>query len=138
MVMVVAKSNHYHHLLFASITFPDSSQFRVPLNRVSPPIDHVNFETWIGRTESLCLPGFDGNIVFGGAVISVLRQSLAVAAHVGTSQVKDAHTKTFNAPNLSLNVGNRGHFAKLDYNLNCCPTLLFAVKKRQIRGRVFG
>jgi hypothetical protein len=52
--------------------------------------------------------------------------------------VKDAHTKTFNALNLSLNVGNRGHFGRLNYNLNCGPKLLFAVEKRQIRGSVFG
>jgi hypothetical protein len=132
------KGNHCHHLSFALITFPDGSEFRVPLNRVSPRIDYVNFETWIGRTKSLGLPGFDGDIVFGGAVIRVLGQSLAVAAHVGASQVKDAHTKPFNASNFSLNVGNRGHFGKSDYNLNCGPKLLFAVKKWQIRGRVLG
>jgi len=106
MVMLVAYSNQCHHLLFALVGFPDGSQFRVPLNRVSSRIDYVNFETWIGRTESLCFPGLDGNIVFGGAVISILRQSLAIAANVGAGQVKDTHTKTFNAPNLSLNIGN--------------------------------
>jgi hypothetical protein len=52
--------------------------------------------------------------------------------------VEDAHTKPFDASNLSLNVGNRGHSGRRDYNLNCCPKLLFAGPNRPIRGRVCG
>ena len=95
------------------ITLPDSSQFCISLDRVSSRIDHINFETGIGRTKALRLPGFDSDVVFSGTVISVLRQSLAVATDVGASEVKNAHTKAFNAPDLSLNIGNRRHFRQL-------------------------
>jgi hypothetical protein len=46
-------------------------------------------------------------------VIRVLRQSLAVAAHIGASEVKDAHMKPFNAFDFSLNVGYRRHLVSL-------------------------
>ena len=66
------------------------------------------------------LPGLNGNMVLGGAMISVLRQALADLGVVlrqgavddpgpGSGQVQDAHTKAFNASNLPLNIGNRGH-----------------------------
>lgn len=57
----------------------------------------------------MALPGLNGNIVLGGTMISVLRQALAVAAHVSARKVEDADTKAFNASNLPLNIGNRGH-----------------------------
>lgn len=43
-------------------------------------------------------------------MISILRQSRSIAAHVFAVQVEDAHAKTFDAPYLALNICNRRHF----------------------------
>jgi hypothetical protein len=76
-------------------------------------VDYVNFKAGKRRTKSKYLPGFNGDVVFGGSMVRVLRQSFAVATHVHPSQVKDARTKPFDASNLSLNVSNGRHVGQL-------------------------
>jgi len=69
-------------------------------------IQHIHFESRKRGPESSFLPVLDGKIVRRRVPKRILRQTGPITAHVRSVQVQNAHIETFDAPNLSLDVGN--------------------------------
>jgi len=94
---------------FLLVGFPNSGEFHVSLNRSSAAVNDVDFKSWKGRTESSALPLFDSEIAVGGAMVTILWQTRAIAPHICATQVQDMYTKTLNTSDLSFNVGDSRH-----------------------------
>jgi hypothetical protein len=72
-------------------------------------IQNIDIKTRERRTESRLFPALDGEIIVGGVTKRILRHAHAISAHVRAPQVKDAYVESLNPPNLSFDIGSRGH-----------------------------
>lgn len=88
---------------------PDGGEFHISLNGPSSTIHDVHFKSRKGRTKSGGLPLFDREIAVGGAMVTILRQTHSVAAHVCPAEVENADTKSFHATDLPFYVGDSRH-----------------------------
>jgi hypothetical protein len=56
--------------------------------------------------ETRLFPRFNGDVVVCRSMVVVLWQTLTIAPHISTDQVKNANSETFDAPDLSFNISH--------------------------------
>ncbi len=93
--------------LLSIVAGPYSLQFCISLNGVSANVNYIYFKPGKRMAEASLFPSFHRDVVVGGPMIDVLRQTLAIAAHIGAAEMQYSHTKTLDASNLPLDIGHR-------------------------------